>query len=195
MTTSFDTETLTLLEEHVRRLLSTMGFTQITVHCRSQAPVTPTPPVAQSHEDTWLNNAALNTYQSPTALPRQASVHEELLLTIEAGDDGKLLIGMQGAHLEALQHVMRMVLRRQLGQPAHVVVDVNGYRARREEGLVQQALGAARRAKTTGRTVTLAPMSATDRRVIHATLAQQRGVGTESIGDEPNRRVVVRPVF
>ena len=56
-----------------------------------------------------------------------------LKISIEVGDSGNLLIGAQGVHLAALQHVVRCVLHKQLEKPAHIIVDVNGYRARREK--------------------------------------------------------------
>lgn len=121
--------------------------------------------------------------------------HGLLLIAIEAGDTGKLLIGTQGTHLQALQHVVRTVLRRQLPPGTHVVVDVNGYRDRREQNLFQLAESAAQRAHHTGRTIVLDPMAAADRKVLHTALAQRHDVTSESMGDEPNRRVVVRPVF
>ena len=114
---------------------------------------------------------------------------------VNAGEPGRLLIGAQGTHLAAFQHIVRCLLRKQMETPVRVVVDVNGYRQRREKGLLDLAQGMARRAQQTGRTVVLQPMSAADRRAIHTALAEQVNVTTESQGEEPNRRVVVRPVF
>jgi spoIIIJ-associated protein len=120
---------------------------------------------------------------------------EALRVTIEAGDDGRMLIGTHGIHLAALQHIVRCLLRRQIQQDVRIVVDVNGYRARRERSLLGLAEEVARKAQRTGQTVVLQPMSAADRRTIHTALATHKDIRTESLGDEPNRRVVVRPVF
>ena len=122
-------------------------------------------------------------------------VEDMLRISIEAGDNGRALIGMHGAHLSALQHVIRCVLRRQFQAEVRILVDVNGYRARREKSLLGLAEEVARKAHRTGRTVVLEPMSAADRRMIHTALANHKDIQTESLGDEPNRRVVVRPVF
>jgi spoIIIJ-associated protein len=165
-TTTFDLESIALIEEHVRRLLAMMDFEAASVHCRLQS---------RSGEE--------------------SEAQEQLCITIEAGDDGKRLIGVQGTHLDALQHLVRSVLRRQLDPGLHIALDVNGYRARRERSLLQLAESAARRAHHTGRTIVLKPMAAADRRVLHTALATRGDVSTESMGDEPNRRVVVRPVF
>lgn len=120
---------------------------------------------------------------------------DSLRVVVEAGEEGKLLIGVHGTHLLALQHVVRCLLRRHLGNDVRVLVDVNGYRARRERSLLDLAEEMARRAQRTGHSVVLRPMSASDRRTIHTALAHDKDVTTESLGDEPNRRVVVRPIF
>ncbi|MBI1834146.1 MAG: hypothetical protein HYR90_04975 [Candidatus Andersenbacteria bacterium] len=126
------------------------------------------------------------------ALPEEHLIRVE----IEAGDEGRLLIGAHGAHLSALQHVLRCLLRKNLkNEEVRILVDVNGYRLRRERTLLEMAQEVARRAHRTGRTVVLEPMTAADRRAIHTALATHKDIRTESLGEEPNRRVVVRPVF
>lgn len=120
---------------------------------------------------------------------------KSLVIDIEAGDIGSVLIGAQGAHLLAFQHIVRCLLRRQIDQPVYISVDVNGYRGRRERTLIGLAEETARRAQRTGQTVALQPMPAADRRAIHSALANYKDVRTESLGEEPNRRIVVRPVF
>lgn len=118
-----------------------------------------------------------------------------LYIHIEAGGDGKLLIGTHGAHLAALQHLVRNILRRTIPAGTRVVVDVNSYRARREQDLLEIAETAARRAIQQGQTVILSPMNSADRRAIHTALANREDVTTASTGTEPQRSVVVKPVF
>ena len=114
---------------------------------------------------------------------------------IQAGEQGRLLIGVHGNHLMALQHIVRCLLRQQMTERAGIVVDVNGYQARRERSLLEVANDVANKAQRTGRSVVMEPMSAADRRTVHNALAQHQNIQTESLGEEPNRRVVVRPVF
>lgn len=116
-------------------------------------------------------------------------------ISVEVGEQGRVLIGAQGAHLHALQHVLRCVLRKQLPDGMRVAVDVNGYRARREKALLGIAEETAHKAQRTGRTIVMQPMSASDRRVVHTALASHKDIKTESLGEEPNRRVVVKPLF
>lgn len=120
---------------------------------------------------------------------------QSLKIDITAGPAGRLLIGMHGTHLIALQHVIRCLLRRHASADLRVTVDVNGYRARRERTLLSLAEETARKAHRTGRTVVMDPMTAADRRTVHTALANHKDIKTESLGDEPNRRVVVRPIF
>lgn len=126
----------------------------------------------------------------------RCGVQEDVLsVVIEAGDEGRALIGTQGAHLAALQHVVRCILRAQLREQVRIFVDVNNYRVRREQSLLSLAQEVARKAQRTGRTIAMQPMSAADRRTVHTALSHQKDVRTESLGQEPNRRVVVRPIF
>lgn len=118
-----------------------------------------------------------------------------LRISIMAGQSGNMLIGAQGANLNALQHVIRCVLRKHFDENVHIVVDVNGYRLRRERSLFGFAEEVAKRAQKTGKPVALSPMNAIDRRIIHTALASHKEVLTESMGDGTERRVVVRPVF
>jgi len=75
-----------------------------------------------------------------------------------------------------------------------VVVDVNSYRARREQDLVAIAEAATARALAQGQAVTLAPMNPADRRIIHTALAGRADIRTASTGVEPRRAVVIKPV-
>lgn len=116
-----------------------------------------------------------------------------LSIAIEAGDDGKLLIGNQGATMAALQHVVRCVLRRQLAENVYITLDVNGYRTRRERATQELATQAAEQALAERRVIVLKPMAAHERRVVHTALAERADVATESAGEEPRRRVLIKP--
>lgn len=129
-----------------------------------------------------------------TVAIRSHLVTPQMYIHIEAGPDGKLLIGPSGAHLAALQYIIRSVTRRELDPAIRILVDVNGYRARREQDLVIVAEAAATQALQQGQPVILTPMSSADRRAIHTALAGRTDIVTASHGEEPQRSVVVRPV-
>lgn len=118
-----------------------------------------------------------------------------LRIVIATDESGSILIGAQGAHLYAFQHIVRCVLRKSMQSDMRILVDVNGYRARRDKGLVGLAEETARKVQKTGQAISLEPMNAVDRRAVHTALAGHKEVHTESLGEGFSRRVVVRPVF
>ena len=103
------------------------------------------------------------------------------------------LIGRKGERLSALQHLVNLMLSRRTGQWTRVLVDVEDYRGRRERQLVDLAARAAERVAETGKMLQLEPMPALERRWIHIALRDNPNVATQSIGEEPNRRIVVLP--
>ena len=109
------------------------------------------------------------------------------------GEDSGLLIGRRGQTLQALQFVVNMIARNELGESVRVVLDVEHYRQRREDSLRDMATKVAARVTQTGRGITLEPMSAADRRVIHMFLADYQGVSTESVGVGDDRKITILP--
>jgi spoIIIJ-associated protein len=103
------------------------------------------------------------------------------------------LIGRKGERLSALQHLVNLMLSKEMGSWTRVLVDVEDYRGRRERQLRELATRAAARVMETGKMLQLEPMPALERRWIHLTLRDHEGVATQSIGEEPNRRVVLVP--
>jgi spoIIIJ-associated protein len=103
------------------------------------------------------------------------------------------LIGRKGERLSALQHLVNLLLSRRTGEWTRVLVDVEDYRGRRERQLQDLARRAAERVVETGKMLQLEPMPALERRWVHLALRGIEGVTTQSIGEEPNRRIVVLP--
>jgi spoIIIJ-associated protein len=103
------------------------------------------------------------------------------------------LIGRKGERLSALQHLVNLLLSKKVGEWTRILVDVEDYRGRRERQLRDLATRAADRVMQTGKMLQLEPMPALERRWIHLALRDHDRVATQSIGEEPNRRVVVLP--
>jgi spoIIIJ-associated protein len=103
------------------------------------------------------------------------------------------LIGRKGERLSALQHLVNLMLSKRMGEWTRVLVDVEDYRGRRERQLRELAQRAATRVAETGRMLQLEPMPALERRWIHLALRDDPTVATQSVGEEPDRRVVVLP--
>ena len=101
------------------------------------------------------------------------------------------LIGRKGERLSALQHLVNLMLSRKLGSWTRVLVDVEDYRGRRERQLREIAMRAAEKVRESGKMLQLEPMPALERRWIHLALRDNPDVATQSIGEEPHRRVVI----
>jgi spoIIIJ-associated protein len=109
------------------------------------------------------------------------------------GDNLSALIGRHAETLTAFQHVASLMVGKQTQQWVQLVVDVEGYRDRREKQIRQLALRMVDQVIKTGRKATLEPMTASERRAIHIELRGHPAVTTESTGEEPHRKVVILP--
>lgn len=101
------------------------------------------------------------------------------------------VIGRRGETLDAIQHLTNYAVNRGSDKRAHINVDAENYRAKREDSLVRLAEKMAAKAIKYKRSMALEPMNSYERHVIHAALQNYEGVTTSSTGSEPNRRVVV----
>jgi spoIIIJ-associated protein len=107
------------------------------------------------------------------------------------GDDLSILIGRRAETLNALQYIAGLIVSKEIGRSIPLIVDVEGYRSRRETQLRQMAQRMADQAVKTGRRQVLEPMPANERRIIHIELRKNPLVITESIGEDPNRKVTI----
>lgn len=117
----------------------------------------------------------------------------ELILDVSGGDLA-VLIGRHGRTLDALQMVLSSLLSSNLKFHYPVVVDIEGYKGRRKEKLQSLARSSASRAKRQGSRVSLPPMNAYERRLVHLALMNDPDVSTHSEGEEPNRHVVITAI-
>lgn len=117
----------------------------------------------------------------------------EAIVVDVSGRDLGVLIGWRGETLRALQTMTNLLASRRLAPEQRVIVDVERYRQRRENTVREIAYRAARQVKVTGDPITLDAMQPFERRAIHLALEADPDVMTVSIGEEPERRVVVGP--
>lgn len=121
-----------------------------------------------------------------------ADENDEKLVMVEVrGEDLSILIGRRSETLNALQYIASLIVAKELGRWVPMSIDVQGYRARRERQLRTLARRMAEQAVHTGRRQTLEPMPANERRLIHLELRDHPEVYTESVGEEPNRKVTI----
>lgn len=126
--------------------------------------------------------------------PRAGETEAPIILEV-SGDDLGLLIGWRGETLRALQTTLNLMMGDEEAESHNrrLILDVERYRARREEQVRELANRLADRVKSSGERYTLDPMHAYERRIVHLTLHDDPGVRTESSGSEPSRRVVIHP--
>ncbi len=121
-------------------------------------------------------------------------VEKDRAVVAVIGESGlDVLVGSGGATLEALQELTRLAVLRATGERSRLMLDVAGYRDRRRTELAGQAAEVAARVVSSGQQERLAPMSPFERKVVHDTVSATEGVESLSEGEEPDRRVVVRP--
>jgi len=118
---------------------------------------------------------------------------QPILIDIE-GKDLSFLIGRKAETLDALQYISSLIVGRELGRWVPLQIDVQHYRKRREDELRKLARRTAEQVINTGRKQVLEPMPPNERRIIHIELRNNPQVETESIGEDPRRKVTIRPV-
>jgi spoIIIJ-associated protein len=121
-------------------------------------------------------------------------VHSRPALLVDVqGDDLSFLIGPRGETLNALQYIAHLIVGKEMGRSVPLVVDVMSFRERRAQQIRRLASSMAEQAVRSGRRQALEPMPASERRLVHIELRQNPEVTTESIGEEPRRKVTIIP--
>ena len=110
------------------------------------------------------------------------------------GDDAGLVIGRRGETLASIEYLVRLIASKSLGRRANVIIDVEDYKFRRRSKLKSVAEKSASKVEQTGKSISLEPMSPSDRRIIHMALVDYKNVKTQSRGEGVNRKVVIIPV-
>lgn len=159
-----DEETEAVAKQVVRELLSAMGFP----HCDVVA------------------------VDNPSVIELGPNDPPTVFIDI-FGPHAGMLIGRRGEHLTQLQYMVNVLVNRRLPSWTRVILDVEGYRSRREESLINLAQRVARQVARSRRPITLEPMPASERRVVHVVLRDHPDVVTQSSGEGEQRRVTVYP--
>jgi len=128
----------------------------------------------------------------PSSSDGAGSDTESIALEVK-GDDLGILIGRHGDTLASLQYILRLIIAHHQKTRVFLTVDIEGYKQRRYKALRELALNLAQRAKSTGQMMTLEPMPADERRVVHLALSVNPDVTTQSVGEGEVRKVVIQP--
>ncbi|OGN16279.1 MAG: hypothetical protein A3C88_00635 [Candidatus Yanofskybacteria bacterium RIFCSPHIGHO2_02_FULL_50_12] len=119
---------------------------------------------------------------------------QAVTVSIYTPDNAKFLIGRNGQNLQALEHIVRAICSKGASPGHTILIDVNDYRKLRATRVLEVAKQAVLRVRNSRRAEALMPMSAYERRVVHTELASLPDVATESIGQEPQRRIIIKPL-
>jgi predicted RNA-binding protein Jag len=121
-----------------------------------------------------------------------SSVDGESARVEVTGEAMGVLIGRRGQTLDAVQELTRTAVQHRLKARVRVLVDIEGYRARRQASLADYATAMAERAKARGTEIELEPMSAYERKIVHTAVAEVAGASSYSEGEDPQRKVIIR---
>jgi spoIIIJ-associated protein len=130
-----------------------------------------------------------------TAPSQRGDPEETITLHVEGADEEamSLLIGRRGETLRSVQFMVNLLVSRRVQKWPQIIVDIGNYRQRRQESLEGLARRMAERVRQSGRPLTLEPMGAYERRIVHLALRDDPTVYTESSGEGENRKVVIYP--
>ena len=121
----------------------------------------------------------------------EITVEENIMKINLSGEGMGIVIGRRGETLDAVQHIVQLYVNKTFEKFYKVRIDTEDYRAKREEALINLANGMAKRVLRTRKEIILEPMKAYERRIIHTALQGYNKIKTYSIGDEPNRKIIV----
>lgn len=116
----------------------------------------------------------------------------QVLVSVTVGKPGGL-IGFRGRNMAALQLLLSLMVKKQLGEWVRVILDINNYRGEQRERLEGMARDLAQKVLDTGKEVEMANMSSYERRLCHMVLTEIEGITSESEGEGENRHIVIRP--
>ena len=121
------------------------------------------------------------------------SEREETISINIKTEDPQILIGEGGQTLTEIQHLLKAILRRKITEMFYIDLDINDYKKKKKDYLKELACSIANEVALSKKQKELPPMSAYERRIIHLELAERQDVSTESIGQEPERKVIIAP--
>lgn len=118
---------------------------------------------------------------------------EGAICDVSTDTDSHFLIGQHGTNLQAIQHLARLMVRKNTPEKIHFILDINSYKQQRNQSIVEQAKIAASEAISQHRAVIMKPMSTYERRIVHMELAKNPQISTESVGEGEERKIIVKP--
>lgn len=135
--------------------------------------------------DNFLSNVSNKEFKYSIEI-----INQNIQINI-TGEDSGFLIGYRGDVLNSLQTILSSIANKNNDSKIRIILDIENYRNKRKETLENLAIKVAKTVAKTGKSITLEPMGAYERKIIHSKLQDNKYVKTHSIGEEPNRKVVI----
>ena len=189
-----------VIEEKARRIFGLMGNKRVKVRgslkeAQPEQEEKPAPAPAAGEDALTYAKTVLERILAGIAVPSrvQGRVDGETIYLDIKGDGTGLLIGRHGQTLDAIQYIVGRIVGKQLGEKKVIVIDTERYRERRRENLERLSRQMGEKAKSTGRPISLQPMSASDRRIVHLALKHDRDLETRSEGEGSLKSIKIIP--
>jgi spoIIIJ-associated protein len=122
----------------------------------------------------------------------EAEGRHMIVVALTTDEPASFLIGNHGDHLKSLEHLLRLVIAQGRADIPMIALDVNDYKKSRSDRAIEAARAALERVRSSGKPESLVPMTSYERRAVHTELLNHPDIATESIGEEPQRRVVIK---
>ena len=182
-----DEADIEILEEGSRGVLNLIGGKNAKVMVRSK---NDSSAVSAQVQELLTNVLDLMDLSCQVTVNEEDDIH--MVQVDTAGADG-LLIGKKGQNLEALEHLLRRMVGKQLKRSVRLEVDIGGYKERRVTALKNKAASLASRVKSSGKEMQVEPLSAAERRIIHLELVGDPQVKTYTVGEGDLKSVIIAP--
>ena len=138
-----------------------------------------------------LNFEIENAFVEDMAAEEGGQIGDQILVSLTVNNPAGL-IGFRGRNLGAIQLILALMVKNQLGEWVKILLDINNYRTEQKERLTAMATGLAQKVLATGSPVVMANMSAYERRLCHMAIADMEGISSESEGEGEDRHIVIR---
>lgn len=143
---------------------------------------------AEENVKKFLDNFLKNVANS---LEYEIKIEDNIVVVTINGQDAGLLIGYRGETLYSLQTILSSIANRGIANKVVLRLDIENYKAKREKTLQDLAIRTAKNVMRTGKSISLEPMQAYERKIIHSALQDNKKISTDSVGEEPRRRIVI----
>ena len=133
-------------------------------------------------------------FEGEVEVRKEKGQEEERMICGIETSDSNFLIGQHGVNLDALEHIIRSLVRKKTEERVKFILDINAYRQEKNGSVIRMAREMAEEAVLEKRAIVLRPMTPYERRLVHMELSNDSQIETESVGEGENRKVIIKPI-